>query len=106
MNDEYERGFIFGDEQKNGLGTVTIHYGLKTLEDRIADLVDREGWNGYLFPPSAADVGYDTPNTITARFRRLAERTDVRVRGETPTPQSVIGSDFGRFSRPAAVGRR
>lgn len=40
---------IFGDERNNGLGTVTIHYGLETLEDRIADFVEHDGWNGYLF---------------------------------------------------------
>ena len=78
---------IFGDERKNGPGTVTIHYGLETLEHRIADLVDRDEWNGYLFPSSTAAAGHVTPDTVTARFCRLAERADVRIRGETPTPQ-------------------
>lgn len=78
---------IFGDERKNGPGTVTIHYGLETLEDRITDLLDCDGWNGYLFPSSAATGGHITPDTVTARCRRLAHRAAVRVRGETPTPQ-------------------
>ncbi|WP_306061789.1 tyrosine-type recombinase/integrase [Natronococcus wangiae] len=78
---------VFGEERKNGPGTVTIHYGLETLEDRIGSLGDAQGWNGYLFPSSAAESGHVTGDTITARFKRLAERANVTVRGETPTPQ-------------------
>ncbi len=78
---------VFGDGRKNGPGTVTIQYGLETLEHRITDLVERDGWNGYLFPSTAAKSGHITPDTVTARFRRLAERAGVSVRGETPTPQ-------------------
>ncbi|MFC4541901.1 tyrosine-type recombinase/integrase [Halosolutus amylolyticus] len=78
---------VFGDERKNGPGRVSVHYGLETLADRVLQLADREDWNGYLFPSSAASSGHVTPDTITARFKRLAERADICVRGETPTPQ-------------------
>ncbi|ELY48815.1 tyrosine-type recombinase/integrase [Natronolimnohabitans innermongolicus] len=68
--------------------TVPIIYGRETIADRVAQLGTREdGWNGYVFPSSRSATGHVTPKTIAARFERLAERADVTVRGETPTPQ-------------------
>ncbi len=78
---------IVFDERKNGPGSVSIHYGLSTLAKRWAQLANQNSQGGYLFPSSVAASGHVTPDTITARFRRLAERADVAVRGETPTPQ-------------------
>ncbi|APX98525.1 tyrosine-type recombinase/integrase [Natronorubrum daqingense] len=77
---------VFG-ERKNGPGRVTVHYGLETLVDRWSQLSEREGWDGSLFPSSHSESGHVNPNTITARFKRLAERADIRLRGDTPTPQ-------------------
>lgn len=78
---------VFGDERKNGPGRVSVLYGLETLADRWSQLADRDRWNGYLFPSTAAESGHINPGTVTDRFRRLADRADVTVRGETPTPQ-------------------
>ncbi|ELY63082.1 tyrosine-type recombinase/integrase [Natrinema versiforme] len=78
---------VFGDGRKNGPGRVSVQYGLETLADRWEQLADRDRWNGYLFPSTAAESGHRTPNTITSRFKSLAARAGVTVRGETPTPQ-------------------
>ncbi|UTF55889.1 tyrosine-type recombinase/integrase [Natronosalvus rutilus] len=85
--DDGDPRIVFGNERKNGPGTVTIHYGLETLEDRWLQLDERDSWNGHLFPSTRAASGHVAPDTITSRFKRLAERADVTVRGEVPTPQ-------------------
>lgn len=66
---------------------ATLHRSQFALEDRIVTLVDRPDWNGYLFSSSNAESGHVTPETITARFKRLAERADFEIRTQTPTPQ-------------------
>jgi len=65
-------------------------HGRETLADRIDALgsADRE-WAGYLFPLRQAESSHVIGETIQARSQRVAERADVRVRGETPT--SKIG---------------
>jgi len=80
---------IVFETRKNGPGRVSVLYGVATLADRVAQLGAREGWaeDGYLFPSSHAASGHVTPDTITNRFVRLADRADVTVREETPTPQ-------------------
>lgn len=78
---------VFGDERKNGPGRVSVQYGLETLADRWEELAERDQWNGYLFPSVTAASGHRTPNTITERFKRLADRAGVSMREETPTPQ-------------------
>jgi len=75
------------DERKNGPGTVALLYGRETLEDRLIDLGDREDWNGYLFPSTAASDGRIVADTVGNRFKSLAERAGVTVRGQTPTPK-------------------
>ncbi|WP_114579634.1 tyrosine-type recombinase/integrase [Saliphagus sp. LR7] len=90
---EEEDPHIRFDERKNGPGTVALIYGRETLNDRLDALgaSDRE-WNGYLFPSTAAEDGHIVGETVQARFQRLAERADVRVRGQTPT--SKMGRRF------------
>ena len=79
---------IVFETRKNGPGRVTVHYGLETLADRWSQLGDCNEWEGkYLFPSMAASSGHITPDTVTSRFKRLAERAGVDGRDETPTPQ-------------------
>lgn len=79
--------FIEFETRKNGPGTVSIIYGLVELADQIDDLADNEDWNGYIFPSSRAESGHVSPDTVRARFQRLADRAGVRVRGDTPQPK-------------------
>lgn len=85
--------YIYFEERKNGPGTVALIYGRETLVDRIDALgsVNRE-WSGYLFPSRQAESGHVVGETIQARFKRVADRAGVRVRGETPT--SKMGRRF------------
>lgn len=62
-------------------------YGLEPLERRLDALGQREDWNRYLFPSSAAESGHRSPDMITKRFKRLAETAGLELRDETPTPQ-------------------
>ncbi|MFC4990484.1 tyrosine-type recombinase/integrase [Saliphagus infecundisoli] len=84
---------IHFDERKNGPGTVALIYGHETLANRLDTLgaSDRD-WNGHLFPSTAAASGHIVGETVQARFQRLAERADVRVRGQAPT--SKMGRRF------------
>ncbi|QCS44684.1 site-specific integrase [Natrinema versiforme] len=77
------------DDRKNGPGTVALIYGVPELTDRLDALGsgDRE-WNGYLFPSTESSSGHVTGETIQARFKRLAQRAEVRVRGEWPTSKT------------------
>ena len=84
---------VFDDERKNGPGTVALIYGVPELVDRCEALGSRDReWNGYLFPSSRSSTGHVTGETVQNRFQRLAERADVRVRGEVPT--SKMGRRF------------
>jgi integrase len=80
------------DTRKNGPGTVALIYGQDILEARIAQLSDREEWDGYLFPSPDARRDHVTGETLNRRFKSIAARADVRVGGELPT--SKMGRRF------------
>ena len=92
----------FGDERKNGPGTVALIYGVPKLVDRIERLESRDRWSGYLFPSSRSESGHVTGETIQNRFQRLAKRASVRVRGEMPT--SKMGRRFWYTTYTRAMG--
>lgn len=77
------------DERKNGPGTVSLLYGVDILADRLDVLVDREGWNGYLFPSCQSENGHISSETVRRRFGSLVAETDVTVVGEEPTPHAA-----------------
>ena len=90
---EGEDPHIYFEERKNGPGTVALVYGREQLSDRIDALGARDNeWNGYLFPSTASSSGHIVGETVQSRFRRLANRAGVTVRGETPT--SKMGRRF------------
>ena len=70
----------------DGPSTVTLVCGVEELTDRLETLEADPKWNGYLFPSRRAESGHIVDSTIYRRFRRLAERADVRVDGERPHP--------------------
>lgn len=74
-------------ERKNGPGTVALLTGVEDLEERIATLSEREDWTGYVLPSKRADSGHLSTETARRRFRGLAERADVTVDGDYPTPK-------------------
>lgn len=75
------------EERKNGPGTVALIYGVSDLREHLAALADGDGWNGYVFVSSRSATGHIATKTVQMRFERLAERADVRVRGDVPTPK-------------------
>ncbi|KKF40137.1 hypothetical protein FK85_23005 [Halorubrum saccharovorum] len=87
-----ESPYLSFDMRKNGPGTVALIYGQNVLSDRIAQLSDRQGWDGYLFPSPDARRDHVTGETLNRRFKSIATRADVRVRGELPT--SKMGRRF------------
>lgn len=70
----------------DGPSTVTLVCGLDKVAERVETLENDPGWNGYVFPSSRSASGHVADTTIYRRFRRLAERADVRVDGERPHP--------------------
>ena len=77
--------YLSFDERKNGPGTVTMVFGVRTLEERIDELAADRTWAGYLFPSTQSSSGHVIAETIANRFRALAERAGVTVHGETPS---------------------
>ncbi|MDB2249765.1 tyrosine-type recombinase/integrase [Halorubrum ezzemoulense] len=87
-----ESPYLSFNTRKNGPGTVALIYGEDILEDRIARLSNQQGWYGYLFPSPDARRDHLTGETLNRRFKSIAARADVRVRGELPT--SKMGRRF------------
>jgi integrase len=81
--------FAPGERKNNSdtRSTVSLLYGTDVLSQRISELSDRDDWNGYLFPSTAAETGHISPNTVTNRFKRLAERAGVDVDGGVAKPK-------------------
>lgn len=84
--------YLTFESRKNGPGTVALIYGQTALEDWITQLSERDDWNGYLFPSSDSRRHHVTGETINRRFKTIAARADVQVRGNPPT--SKIGRRF------------
>jgi len=89
-------------ERKNGPGEVALLYGVDVVADRIDSLSDRKEWNGYLFPSRSSSTGHISVSTIRRRFKQLADRSEVVVDGETPTPK--MGRRFWYSAYQEAVG--
>lgn len=74
-------------ERKNGPGSVSLLTGLDAVDDRLDDLVGRDGWDGFLFPSARSKSGHISTSTIRRRFRNIAKDADVTVDGDRPTPK-------------------
>ncbi len=81
--------YIQFESRKNGPGEVSLLYGKEAYERRVAELVSKDEWNGYLFPSSASSTGHITRDTVLNRFDRLASTADLpdEVEGQKPVPQ-------------------
>ncbi|MCL9818343.1 tyrosine-type recombinase/integrase [Natronocalculus amylovorans] len=75
------------DERKNGPSDVQLLFGLEAYYDRVDEMETSE-WNGYLLPSSSSKSGHIHPGTVNDRFRRIADRAEVRLEGERPTPHA------------------
>lgn len=92
VNFDHENGeypyLEFGEnERKNGPGTVTLLAGFDEIITRIDTLADGLDWAGYLFPSTTSARKHVTTDTVRNRFAMLAQRADVTVSGEVPTPK-------------------
>lgn len=76
-------------ERKNGPGEVSLLYGRDVLEDHLADEVDDDEWNGYLFPSPHASRGHVSRWTVWNRFDQLADRAGLPddIDGVAPAPK-------------------
>jgi len=83
LGDGEDNRIVF-DQRKNGPGEVAILFGVDVLKQRIIDL-EESGWDGHLFPSERSASGHITPQTVSNRFKQLAEAAGVTVVGETPT---------------------
>jgi hypothetical protein len=61
-----------------------VLFGVDILKQRIVDL-DEQGWGGYLFPSERSSTGHITSQTVSNRFKCLAEDAGVTVEGDAPT---------------------
>ncbi|WP_435102560.1 hypothetical protein [Halarchaeum sp. P4] len=62
-----------------------ILYGEDILQARIDDLAEDDEWTGWLFPSSQSASGHVISETISSRFKRLADDAGLTVAGSTPT---------------------
>jgi integrase len=86
------------EERKNGPGTVAIHYGVHTVSDHIDQLSAEDNWEGYLFPSPVHPGMAVHSDTITNRFKRLAERAAIRVDGKIATPRTARRFWYSTYS--------
>jgi integrase len=86
------------DDRKNGPGTVAIHYGVHTVSDRIDQLAEDDDWQGYLFPSPSNERAHVHSDTITNRFKRLADRAGVTVDGQIATPRTARRFWYSTYS--------
>ncbi|WP_277543687.1 site-specific integrase [Haloarcula laminariae] len=86
------------EERKNGPGTVALHYGVHTVSDRIDQLAAADDWQGYLFPSPTKTDTHVHSDTITNRFKRLADRADVSVDGQLATPRTARRFWYSMYS--------
>lgn len=79
----------FGEERKNGPGTVAILAGIGDLTAHIDAVSDDIGdeWTGYLFPSSQSAAGHRSTSTIRRRFKALSKRAEIAADGAVPTPK-------------------
>lgn len=81
--------YIGFEERKNGPGEVSLLYGQEVLEDRLAELSERDDWEGYLFPSPHASGGPISRWTVWNRFSQLADRASLpsEIAGASPAPK-------------------
>ncbi len=81
--------YVDFEERKNGPGQVSILYGRTAATDRLAELDERDQWNGYLFPSDRSALGHRTRQTILSWFDALADSADLpaEIDGKKPIPQ-------------------
>ncbi|UPM44472.1 hypothetical protein [Halocatena salina] len=86
---ETEVPYVAFEERKNGPGQVSILYGREVASDRVAELSERDRWNGYLFPSDRAGSGHRTRQTILSWFDTLADQAGLpeTIEGKKPIPQ-------------------
>lgn len=74
------------DERKNDSGSVTIIFGLGVLDDLIDKRRARSSWSGYLYPDEDNE-DHKEPRELCDQFKELANRANLTVEGDTPTPK-------------------
>lgn len=81
--------YIGFEERKNGPGEVSLLYGQEVLEDRLAELSERDDWEGYLFPSPHASGGPISRWTVWNRVSQLADRASLpsEIAGASPAPK-------------------
>ncbi len=86
---EAEVPYVDFEDRKNGPGQVSILYGQQAATDRLAELDERDQWNGYLFPSDRSAAGHRTRQTILSWFDALADSAGLpaEIDGQKPIPQ-------------------
>jgi integrase len=81
--------YVAFDERKNGPGEVSLLYGQRALEERLAAGADDPDWDGYLFPSPNASREHVSRWTVWKRFDRLADRAGLpdEIDGVSPSPK-------------------
>lgn len=74
-------------DRKNGLGEVTLLYGLDALAAVLDSRTRQSGWNGYLFPSPDNDRAYLCAKQARTKFKNLCDRAGVTIDGDLATPK-------------------
>jgi len=77
----------FGEsERKNGIGSVSLLFGLNHLAHYLEELNKDPDWNGFLFPSEEEDREHLCARTMRLRFKELCRQAGVRINNEPATP--------------------
>jgi site-specific recombinase XerD len=73
-------------DRKNGLGEVSLLYGIDALATVLDERARNPGWNGYLFPGDD-DTPYLCAKQARSKFKALCSRAGVTIDGDIATPK-------------------
>lgn len=80
---------VFDDDRKTGAATVPIMAGVKIIKERIAELEDKEWWDGtWLFPSKKSEDGSRSAGWVNDVVEELVTEAGVTFPdGGVPTPK-------------------
>lgn len=76
------------DDRKNGLGEVSLMFGLNAIAKFLDKRARKPDWDGYLFPSDKGKEPVLSARQARRRFKKLCREENVTVNGDIATPKN------------------